>query len=364
MVRNRYFTLVGLGFLFLASLVVLRGPTEHIDHGEVAVTEVSGEVLTDTIGLDIPTAITLVGEYVVAIDIGSDSSLHVIDRSNGRLVRSFGRRGGGPGELEGAWSLDPIPNDSQSFWVYDLALKRASLVNIDAPVERNPISVSRYVQFVDQPTLTGPIRDMTGRWFSLGFFADGRLGVFDDEGNRLSVWGQVPPGPEYAPAVSRQQAWQSTLVARPDRALFASLPRYGSRIELLDAQDGVVVEVQGPVTVQNEIRAGPTLAGPSMTRDTRFGYIAASANQDGFFALFSGRTLGEFPRRANFARYVHVFDWRGDIVRVFHLEHDALSIAVDDGGETMFVLVHDPYPAIVRYTIQGDNGGPLLARNE
>jgi hypothetical protein len=55
------------------------------------------------------------------------------------------------------------------------------------------------------------------------------------------------------------------------------------------------------------------------------------------FALFSGRLRSEYEASARSSgRYVHEFDWAGELKRVFRLDRDIRSIAVGPEGRILY----------------------------
>ena len=59
-------------------------------------------------------------EYLMVSDWMGDPNLHVIDRSTGELLVSFGRIGGGPGEFANIIGGIQLPlHDTSAVWVFD-----------------------------------------------------------------------------------------------------------------------------------------------------------------------------------------------------------------------------------------------------
>ena len=109
---------------------------------------------------------------------------------------------------------------------------------------------------------------------------------------------------------------------------------------------------EGPLPVRPRMAEGriPANAGYVAHAESRFGYVDATASADFVFALFSGRTMSGYAGHPNFGRFVHVFDWQGNFKTALQLEHDAVAIATDETGQTLYVLQHEPRPSIVRYS--------------
>jgi hypothetical protein len=83
----------------------------------------------------------------------------------------------------------------------------------------------------------------------------------------------------------------------------------------------------------------------------RFGYIHAAATDRLIFALYSGRSRDDSPGKANFGEDIHVFDWSGNLLQAFKLDHDVLTIAIDQKGEILYAIRHYPTVALLAYDL-------------
>ena len=325
------------------------------DPETTALPTLTGTVLNAAPALAIPTSLAVVGDYLVVIDAASDSALHVLDRHTGRLVRSVGRRGKGPGEFQGAWSLSKDLRSDRAVWVYDLPLRRLTRVPLSAQ-EDVRASGRTLLRLTDGAVLTGPQWIAPDTILTLGFLLDARVALFDSLGHRTGGLGRPPFAPE---AGQPMQAAQALLAAHPDHRRYAITNRYVSRIELLDLASGTMQAVAGPVAVNT---------GPATVDLDRFAYVDAAATATQVVALFSGRSRAEYEADAGFGDQLHLFDWTGRLTGAYRLDADVLAIAVDEAGGFVYALRHDPVPAVVRYRLptaaayaSGASAGPATS---
>lgn len=312
--------------------------TGAFDLDGAAMPMLTGTVLNASTDLALPTSLAVVGDYLVVIDAASDSVLHLLDRHTGRFVRSLGRRGKGPGEFEGAWSLAKDLHASDAVWVYDLPLRRLTRVALRAE-ENGPASARRLVHLTDGAVLTGPQWIAPDTILTLGFLLDARVALFDSTGRRAGGIGTPPFSPGSGQPM---QAAQALLAPHPDRHRFAITNRYVSRIELLDVAHGTTRDVTGPVAV-NTGRAAIDI--------DRFAYVDVAGTAAEVVALFSGRNREEYAGRAGFGDRLHLFDWEGRFTGAYRLDADVLAIAVDEADGYVYALRHDPVPAVLRYRL-------------
>jgi hypothetical protein len=326
--------LVGAGAALMARPHPLRADVAS----PAAPAPLAGRVLHTSPVLALPTRLAVVGEHLVVVDAASDSALHVLDRRSGRLLRSLGRRGKGPGEFQGAWSLAPDRAWPDAVWVYDLPLRRLTRVPLAREADVRA-SARRMVRLAGGAVLTNPTWLGADTILSPGFLLDARVALFDGAGRRIGQLGDPPLSPESGQPM---QATQALVALHPDGRRIAIANRYVGRIELLDLPDGTVHTIDAPVEVN---------AGHAPIALDRFAYLDVAGTTDRVIALFSGRTRDEYDGRAVFGDRLHVFDWEGRFQSEVRLDADALAIAVAEREGVVYALRHEPEPAVVRYRL-------------
>ncbi len=224
-----------------------HGPAE-LDHANVPVVELAGTTISRSVQLAQPFDIALVGTRLVVIDVAADSALHVIDITTGGEPTSFGFRGEGPGEFRSPWSFDVVPGSDRKLWVYDLELRRLTLVDLGP--RGCAISTARALTLTGSATPIGPLWVDDNSLVSLGFYPDSRFAVFDSTGLKRDAWGEVPDQDEDMAPDLKQHVYQASLVAHPSRNRLAAFTRHMSQIEFYSADGSVLKIGQGPINVQ------------------------------------------------------------------------------------------------------------------
>ncbi|HEX7118016.1 MAG TPA: BF3164 family lipoprotein [Longimicrobiales bacterium] len=335
------------------------GEPPELDHSRWEPVALTAEVVTDSEFLALPKEVEVVGPYLTLIDAAADSVITVVRRATGELVRTFGRRGEGPGEYSGAWSIEPVPGSENAIWIYDFSLLRLTRVSLDR-TGRAGQPATRMVHLSSEVIVVDPVW-VDSTVMSLGLFSSGRLAQFGADGRLIRTFGSLPPGDDEIPPAVLQHAYQSKLKANPSRTRLALATRHADRLEIY-RPDGRLVAAPPPLfgfLPKFEIREDDGEPAMATGQDLRFGYIDLTTTDDRIFALFSGRTRRGFPGRANFGEYVHVFDWDGRLLSVLRFDSDALSISVDPSGRTLYAIRHDPRPAILAYALPAP---PTLVR--
>lgn len=307
-----------------------------------------------------PTDLALVGRYLVLLNTRGDSAIHVYDTQTDKLVRSFGREGGGPGEFRGAWSLDPEPGSRSAFWVFDIGLQRFARIDLDRDFAPGARYGTRIVQMQGSAPVLSPVWVGDSLLVSPGVFAEGgRLAWFASTGRMRSVVGDDPPGRADVPMQVRQHAYQSTVRPNPQRTLLAAGTRHADRLEILRVDGSRVAAAARPANFEpvykTTLRAGqPTMdSGDEM----RFGYIDLATTSDRIYALYSGRKRADFPGQANYGEYVHVYDWNAKLIEVIGLDSPAITIEADEAQQKLYAVRHNPTPALLVYDLRTGTSG-------
>jgi hypothetical protein len=310
---------------------------------------VPGVVLHESEALAAPTDVEVMGGSLVIADDFAERSLSVMRRSDGGIERSFGGKGEGPREFESAWSIDVI-DPSGEFMVLDLALQRVTWVDLEADFEDGVWVGDRSLRLKAETMLMETSWTPDGM-LGLGFFRQGRLGHLDRQGALLRTTGPTPMDGREVPPEVRQQAYQSKLKPNPSRTRFAVATRFADRLEIYDAAGTLVAEGARPYEFEPVYGAERSGRTTSMTSgdQTRFGYLDLATTDDRIYALFSGRTRAE--GRANYGNTLHVFDWDGRLVDVLTLDEYVIALAVEPSGGTLYGIRHDPFPAILEFTL-------------
>jgi hypothetical protein len=162
--------------------------------------------------------------------------IHVFD-SVGKRITVFGRRGSGPGDFDGMWNAGLI---GDSVWVYDINLRRVSVITPEAKLGR-----SLKIDQVKVPrTLQLPVPRIAG--FSLlSLLPDGgQVTLAVPQGGTMSAANKMLPGTMILRANSRAEAeeligWKPEILetAQPEKGPFwveqpfANAPQFAHSVD-------------------------------------------------------------------------------------------------------------------------------------
>jgi hypothetical protein len=346
------FLVVGFALLLTACAgekpALQYGPGE-LAHSSLRPTRIEGRVLADGDLFALPTAVLPIGDRLLVVDEGSKSVLHILD-ADGRHIRSLGRTGAGPGEFRSIRTVAPVPDGSARAWAYDVSLSRMTEVDLVAPQEPSEMKII---------TLRQALLPLQPLWLgdtivSTNFSDRGRLTFFGPDGQFIRAAGTLPSDAKGTPPSVLQQAWMGQIAASRTRGLIALATFYADQLEIYRTDGTVVRTVRGPFRFDPQFEtanAGGMLT-MSSGRSMRIGYSHVAVTDDYILGLFSGRTREAFGPESSFGRFIHVYDWNGDLKRVLELDTAVLFIAVAPDGKSFYAIRHDPEPAIMIYPLE------------
>lgn len=294
----------------------------------------------------IPARILVSGDHLVVAEAQGDPNLNVYDLETGTRLWSEGRDGQGPGEFAGSpQPLRSQPDSAGRVWFLDGVLRRFVGINLLEPPSRQQPEVSRSVGVKPQEStsLIAAVLLNSHTIVAATERTDGPPVL-----RRIDVTtGAASGDPVGLSQLNTRipEAYQSTSMAlrmcgHPSGGRFVVLYSYAGRAEIRDSLLGSVASMEVPLEfvppVMRRKVTGQRFFSPG-TAGMRRGYIDCQADAQHIFALFSG-VLGSATtgRGAWHESYIHVFDWDGKLVNVWHLDHGPHSFAIDSRSNSLY----------------------------
>ena len=254
--------------------------------------------------------------------------------------------------LEGAWTLAPPRKSENGVWVFDAEKRRMLLIAPDSSNIRQ-LRVQREIRLQDSVFLTNPKWRDQSTLVTPGFFPSGRVAQFDSTGRLIHILGATPGKATAFPPEIIQHAYQSTLAPRPSDSRFVLATRYADQIEIFSKDSERPTLGQRPFRFDPYVTVSKTRSGRPFANlgRARFGYVDVVADDQRILGLFSGKLSQRFHGRENYGRYIHVFDWSGNLRRVVQLDEDAIALALNASARKVYALGGPPDPTIREYSL-------------
>lgn len=331
-----------------------RWPLDHLADGTLAISHAAlhpqypePRLLISDPMIGDPRHLEVQGDRLWIADDKGDPYLDVVNIATGKILVSFGRHGEGPGDFGNVPQFSRRPGDNEGIWAYDDGLKRTT--------RETGESTGKYTIFHPPSDFVGIFAYLWlshDRLVGIGDMDSNRVVIADTNGRLLALREADLLGGDSVPLLARRAASLGFVAcADPATARFAVLYQLGGRIDLFDSTGSLLTHATVPFASNGDWAFSPRHNGLWAQPDWFF-YIDCDATSRYLYALFAGhRTDGPHGGRVRAARYVHVFDWDGRLVRVIGLGRETSTIAV--AGDTLLYAAGQDGEGVFEYRLAG-----------
>ena len=335
------------GFIAIALLAIGCGREEKMDTVEEIPIVVNSLNLEESLGRAYD--LELVNNYLVLRDDQVDTKLTLFDLEAKNLFALYtGYRGQGPGEL---MNPGPIITEKNGFSVYDGSKMKLLSFQLDS-IEREDYRPEEKMGIEEVGVID--VKKITDdKLLAVGVFPENRFLLIDQKGKTIAKFGDYPiDSDDNTPAHVLGIACQSMLTTNLERNMVATAMRYAEHIQFHQFNENestlnLVKEHQVflPEYTTNDQNGGVNFR---PTEETRWGYLSVSSNADYVYALYSGKF--QIPGTDFYqGNEVHVFDWKGNLVKKLILDKPSLSITCNETQLFTLYEAKDGYD-IAEYT--------------
>jgi hypothetical protein len=311
--------------------------TEYLAHESLSfsVVPLKLTVFSDDPALGEPQNLLLSGRRLWIIDRAGEPFLHMLDTATGVVLRSMGRKGEGPGEMQDVITGAVADEDSSAVWLYDprsILLTRFTEHSFSSSAHQDLTTLSLGDQ-LDNPA-QWPYGFGAGRLLIKDNGVRSRFYVVDSKGQVQLEQRYEPPGPDSLPFALRKAVGGTGLCTRHDGSGFAAYYLYAGRIEYYDRNAQRQRTARVPFPSEEVFRPRSTDGELAHVRE-RYYYTDCAYGGDYLYALFSGKRRA--PNEVSIeSQFLHVFDRGGRLRQVLHLDQKVGRIAIDRAGSTLY----------------------------
>lgn len=282
---------------------------------------------------------------LVMLDFYADEPVVVME-SDGSVVARLGGRGEGPGEFEDTRSVTVSGGRA---YIWDGTLDRVSSFDVAVPDELTTVSAMTDVPLANDiaPLSTGDFLLVGHMTLDLGARIDADL-------SHVQPWGSAPAS--MIEAAGKDEKRRRMF----DRTSFAvNEARDVAAIGYTYLGDMVFARISSGETLSVAKAGTWPLPRPesrkswAISDDSFVGYESVKGTPEAAWGLCVCNTnTGAYKVHPYGKRDVHMFNWSGELLRIYRLTRGVADIAVL--GDWVYGLVNDPVPAVLRWPLPPD----------
>lgn len=312
-----------------------------------------GQVVSlDTALFRYPFRIAVRDSVAIVMDLhNADHYFHAFSYPAWKHLVSFGKRGEAPEEMLSAETFQF--NSLDSVWALDankMQITRWSISPVNRSAERQEVIYldKKLVRSLD-------FYAMDSCFLIPDYLGEHRFSQVNYEGKVIDSESSIPSETEHdesmRPALA--QVWRSFIDYNTNNGIFAMVTQLGETIEIYNRKDNTHKVIYGP-NGEPEFQMQGTESIPFGI----MGFSDVQVTDKYIYAVFQGRRFkdivaahqrGEKPEDG--ARYIYVFDLKGNPVNKYTLDHAIYAIDVNERTNTIIALEVNNDDPIIEYKI-------------
>lgn len=342
-----------LFLLFIACENEINDPTELFKTTTIIH---SNKIKISDSTLGMPLHIKYIHGYLFVIDRFNNSWLTIIDTKD--LNSSFRclKHGLGPNEVLYPGQITQINN--KKFEIYDRVRKCILTYHIDSLIKNKRALPIKKINLNDNNPFYSQITKIRDKYIAIGIIPVGAYELLD---NNLAKIGSISMYPENSEHKSRNilhMAFQGMVLANDSLNKVVWSGYKSPMFEIITLHNNHHYEIKkfyhSLPKYKEEFNDNGGF-GIYMTSDNKHGYRDMKITKEYIYLLYSGRTIKKNPENYHFAKHIFVFDWKGNPIKHFELDHSTLSFAVTPDNKYIYTLILTPTPHINLYKLTHDN---------
>lgn len=277
-----------------------------------------------------------VNDFLVISDYDGLDFLKIIDVKSDKVIKSFGRKGEGPCEIQANSNIQKIGSSSVGVHVKpDLNYVEFNLENLDSIYCQNETTAFDY-------NFQKLVKLEEGRFFGSGIF-EGRYALTNNQDYKIdSVFLEYPFQKDLSISFGEMaMLFQGnfTIQHQIQRLAFATMS--SKALDIFSFEDNKIKVIKrffgNELPVFTSLNDGVTVKAP-LSGNNVWGYLSISSSNFNIYLLHSGRRTDDNYNKSN---VVLVYDWDGNPVRRFELDQEVSIIAVDELGKKLVGYIDD-----------------------
>jgi hypothetical protein len=258
------------------------------------------------------------------------------------------QNGLGPGEITIVHRFQK-DREKGNFWVYDAEQKRYAKYNLSS---NSTLSEIHFRQTENLFLAIEMVWSSDSTWMTNRADKEEKFVEFNTKGEIIQTFGSWEGMLDVkdVPYSVVSYIHQGVLAADPERKRFVKVGVARDYIEILEKETGKIISVRGPeqFVPEFEVHYSGGYPFPILPGNTPTFYTSCEPRSKFIFTKYFGKD-SQLYNEGIMDNRILVFDYEGNIIRGFDLDHYLLSFTVDEENRIIYGITYDAEPNIVEF---------------
>lgn len=261
--------------------------------------------------------------------------LQLFSKNSFKFLNTTGIKGRGPGEIPN--NMIEIKTINDRLHIFQLSKNSISIfdknvfLNDSLPIAQETITFEKYKgnfdifpineYYVSKPTINT------------------RFALYNDSGQYINEYLDYPKLGNNIDKETHDLAFRhfSLTEPKPDLSKFVSLTFLGGTLEIFDIKDGAINKVVEKTYLDANLKNSKNVL-EIITDETNMGFYGVYVTNDNIYASYSGLNHKDYRKNNILFDYITVFDWNGEIKKIYKVEGGLLDLAVDEALNKIYIV--------------------------
>ena len=277
---------------------------------------------------------------ICALDMDQEYYLSMTDLRKNKIIKKFGRKGQGPGELLHIPTSISILSDNKLFF-FDANTDFIYCVDYLNDPGYTPV---RQLKMADKNRVMQVLPLDYNTYIALGMFEKGRYLLLNEQGEDISFFYDYPTfeNDESFTNYHKAMAFQGSFISRPDGKRFFFAANSSEVLEILEivskSEITKIFEYHGKTAGFVPEGDGVKMVSTAIKRESQMAFVNAACTQEYIYLLYSGRIIQDNIHKAFQGNTVFVFDWNGKPIKKYNLDIDTNCITVSEDDRVLYAI--------------------------
>ncbi len=261
--------------------------------------------------------------------------VQLFNKYNFKYLATKGIKGRGPGEILN--DMIEIKTINDSLHMFQLSKNSISIFDknkflIDSlPIADKTITFEKYKGNFD----IFPIND----YYVSRPTIKTRFALYNSSGQYIDEYLQYPNLGTNIDQETHDIAFRffSLTEPKPDLSKFVSLTFLGATLEIFNVKNGVINKLVEKKYLDPNLKNSKDLT-KIVTEETNMGFYGVYVTNNFIYASYSGLKEKDYRKNNILLDYITVFDWNGDIKKIYKVEGGLLDLAVDEVLNKIYIV--------------------------